>query len=71
MSEPYYSRVQRVAKIKSLHDPDDSAEYWLSKPVEDRFAALEFLRQQWISMQPNAAEQRFQRVCTVTQRTQR
>jgi hypothetical protein len=71
MSEPQYSRVERVAKIKSLQDPDDSLAYWLSKPIEERFAALEFLRQQWISMQPHAAEQGFQRVCTVTQRARR
>jgi hypothetical protein len=71
MSELQYSRVERVAKIKSLQDPDDSLAYWLSKPIEERFAALEFLRQQWISTQPHAAEQGFQRVCTVTQRARR
>jgi hypothetical protein len=71
MSELQYPKVERVAKIKSLHDPDDSLEYWLSKPVEERFAALEYLRQHWISTLPHAAEQRFQRVCTITRRARR
>jgi hypothetical protein len=69
MSALDFSTVQRVATIKSVREPDDDLSYWLSQPVEKRFAALEFLRQQWISMQPDAAEQRFQRVCTITQRT--
>jgi hypothetical protein len=69
MREPDFSVVQRVVNIKSLREPDDDLEYWLSQPIENRFAALEYLRQQWMSMQAHAAEQRFQRVCTIAQRT--
>jgi hypothetical protein len=69
MAEPDFSAVERVVNIKSLQDPADDLNYWLSQPIEKRFAALEFLRQQWISTQPHAAEQRFQRVCTITQRS--
>jgi hypothetical protein len=36
-------------QIKKLHDPDDSLDYWLSKSIEERFAALEYLRQEWMS----------------------
>jgi hypothetical protein len=66
MQTPDFAKVERVVQIKKLHDPDDSLDYWLSKTIEERFAALEYLRQQWM---PNAAQSRFQRVCTITQRS--
>lgn len=30
--------------VVRLTDPDDSADYWLSRPVEERLRALELLR---------------------------
>jgi hypothetical protein len=30
--------------VARLTDPDDSVEYWLSRPVEERLRALELLR---------------------------
>jgi hypothetical protein len=45
--------------------PSDRA-YWLSRPVEERIAALEKLRSDVLAGRPEA-EQRLQRVCRVTQ----
>jgi hypothetical protein len=49
--------------------PSDLA-YWLSRPVQERFAAGESLRQAYIQTLPHA-QQRFQRVCTITRRAPR
>jgi hypothetical protein len=45
--------------------PSDLA-YWLSRPVEERIAAVEKLRSDALAGRPDA-EQRLQRVCRVTQ----
>ncbi|MBK6713714.1 MAG: hypothetical protein IPG57_01055 [Burkholderiales bacterium] len=47
--------------------------YWLSRPIAERIAAVEWLRQQVEAMLPEAAdaEQRLQRVCRVARRTRR
>jgi hypothetical protein len=43
--------------------------YWLSRPMAERIAAVEVLRQQAFGAKaPGDAEQRLQRVCRVTQR---
>jgi hypothetical protein len=48
--------------VVSLTDPDDSVEYWLSRPVEERLRALEFLRRICYGA---AATARIQRVLEV------
>jgi hypothetical protein len=40
--------------VVRLTDPDDSVEYWLSRPVVERLQALEYLRR--ISYGPSASE---------------
>jgi hypothetical protein len=60
--------MEKVVTITTHKDqPKDSA-YWLSRPVEERFAALEFLRRQ---AHPDAAEHQLQRVLKITYRTPR
>jgi hypothetical protein len=31
--------------IQSLHEPTDDVAYWLSRPPEERFAAMQLLRE--------------------------
>jgi hypothetical protein len=49
--------------VAKLSDPDDALEYWLSRPVEERLQALEYLRR--ISYGYTAATGRLQRVLEV------
>jgi hypothetical protein len=58
--------MQRVVNKTTLKAATKDVRYWLSRPVEERFAALEALRQQAITPGSDA-EQRLQRVCRVTQ----
>jgi hypothetical protein len=58
--------MQKVVTRTTLKTASKDVRYWLSRPVEERFAALEALRLQ--AMPPGSdAEQRLQRVCRVTQ----
>ena len=60
-------KMQRVVVKTSLHPQDgrESADlqYWLSKPVHARLAAVEVLRRQMGGVD---AERRLQRVCRIT-----
>jgi hypothetical protein len=51
--------------VVRLTDPDDSLEYWLSRPVEERLRALEPLRR--ISYGDTIASAGLQRVLEVAQ----
>jgi hypothetical protein len=51
--------------VMSLTDPDDSLEYWLSRPVAERLQALEMLRR--IFYGEAAATARLQRVFEVAE----
>jgi hypothetical protein len=51
--------------VARLTDPDDSLQYWLSRPVRERLQALEQLRR--ISYGHNYAEQGLQRILEVVQ----
>lgn len=55
-----------VTKSRLGQEPKDLA-YWLSRPIQERFAAGEALRQAYIESLPHD-QQEFQRVCTITQR---
>ena len=62
--------MQHHVTKKSLHDKDDSLAYWRSRPVEERIAAVEALRNAYYAQVPHV-QQGFQRVCVITQRTPR
>jgi hypothetical protein len=51
--------------VVRLTDPDDSVEYWLSRPVEERLRALELLRRTFYGY--TSASEGLQRVLEVTQ----
>jgi hypothetical protein len=57
--------MKKVVTRTSLNDPPRDREYWLSRPPEERLAAVEQLRQQAAAGSPDA-EQGLQRVCRVT-----
>lgn len=62
--------MQHHIAIKTLRDKDDSLAYWRSRPVEERIAAVEALREAYYAQVPNV-QQGFQRVCVITQRARR
>ncbi|MBL8308847.1 MAG: hypothetical protein JNL19_00350 [Burkholderiales bacterium] len=60
--------IARVVRKTTLHTANDDARhlaYWLSRPVQERLAAVEELRRPVMEALP-IAEQRLQRVCRVT-----
>ena len=59
--------IEKVVFKTTLKDQPSDLAFWLCRSVQERFAALEFLRQQYISTLPDD-QQRFQKVCTITQR---
>ena len=60
IDEPRLDRTQ--FSVARLTDPDDSLEYWLSRPVEERLRALERLRRVCFG---DAASERIQRILEV------
>jgi hypothetical protein len=54
--------------VVRLTDPDDTLEYWLSRPVEERLQALELLRRTFYG---HSASEGLQRVLEVAQLEQR
>jgi hypothetical protein len=60
----------KTAVVTTLHAKSTDRAYWLSRPIEERIAAVEFLRQQLFEARPDA-EQGLQRVCRITQRQRR
>jgi hypothetical protein len=50
--------------VVRLTDPDDSIEYWLSRPVAERLQALEFLRRTFYG---DRASEGLQRIIEVAQ----
>jgi hypothetical protein len=59
-------RMDKVVVRTTLRTAPSDLAYWLSRPVEERIAAVERLRSDAMAGRPNA-EQRLQRVCRVTQ----
>ena len=51
--------------VVRLTDPDDTAEYWLSRPIEERLRALELLRRAFYGSA--SAGEGLQRVLEVAQ----
>jgi hypothetical protein len=58
--------MDKVILRTTLRSAPSDLAYWLSRPVEERIAALEKLRSDVLAGRPDA-EQRLQRVCRVTQ----
>jgi hypothetical protein len=59
--------IKKTIKIKNLNDKNlisDDLKYWLSKPPEERVAAVDFLRRQY-----HGSSERLQRVVRVVQRS--
>jgi hypothetical protein len=60
------TRLDRTKfSVARLTDPDDSLEYWLSRPVEERLQAIEILRRTFYGY--TSANEGLQRVLEVAQ----
>jgi len=62
------STMQKVVARYPLKAQPRDTEYWLSRPVDERLAAVEELRQNWLAAHPDAV-QGLQRVCRIIERT--
>ena len=58
--------MEKVVTRTTLRGAQSDLAYWLSRPVEERIAAVESLRRDALAARPEA-EPRLQRVCRVTQ----
>ena len=56
--------MDKVLKIVSLRSKNSDFDFWQSKSYQDRLAAIELLREQYIKLQKNV-QPRLQRVCRV------
>lgn len=66
MNDDTMHRMKKVIKRRPLRDPNaarEDLEYWLSRPPEERVAAVDFLRAQFYGR-----SQRLQRVARVLKR---
>ena len=61
--------MEKVLKITSVNEKQTDYTYWLTKSLQERLAAIEFLRQQFIDHQ-NDSKPGLQRICKVTNRKQ-
>jgi hypothetical protein len=59
--------MEKVVKIIGLRDPQSDLAYWLSKTPQERLAAIEILRQQYVRLQ--GIQPRLQRVCRIIKST--
>lgn len=59
--------MEKTVKRLPLHGAQSDTEYWLSRSPEERLAAVEHLRQEWLAFHPDAV-QRLQRVCRTVKR---
>lgn len=62
--------MEKVLKITSVKEKQSDYSYWITKSVQERLSAIEFLRQQFVNHQ-NEPQSGLQRVCKVTNRKQR
>jgi hypothetical protein len=58
--------MEKVLKITSVNEKQSDYIYWKTKSPQDRLAAIEFLRQQFIDH--NDSKSGLQRICKVTNR---
>lgn len=67
MSEPTWPRLDKTKLVvTSLFDDSDEKQYWLSRSPEERWAAMELMRQMVYGYDP--ATTRLQRILEITQR---
>ena len=59
--------MEKVLKITSVNEKQSDYPYWMTKSPQERLAAIEFLRQQFIYHQ-NDSKSGLQRICKVTSR---
>jgi tryptophan 2,3-dioxygenase len=57
--------MEKAVAIKQLKEKSSTFEYWMSKPVSERLAAIEMLRQQYIKFKYKDVQPRLQRVCRI------
>jgi hypothetical protein len=57
--------MEKVVTIKGLKEKSSSFQYWQSKTANERLAAIELLRQQYIKFKYSDVQPRFQRVCRI------
>jgi len=62
--------MEKVLKITSIKDKKSDFIFWQGKSFSERFEAIEFLRNQYFSLNKNV-QQGFQRVCRIVNQTQR
>ncbi len=60
--------MEKTIKRLSLHDRQRDTEYWLTRSPQERLAAVEQLRQEWIEGRSGVV-QGLQRVCRTLKRT--
>lgn len=60
--------MQKVVRKYKLGEEPNDLNYWLEKSPEERLAALELLRERYITMFLNGIRPRLQRVYTITKR---
>ena len=63
--------IRTAARLRHGEQEAKDLAYWLSRPMAERLAAVEFLRQQASADESTDAEPRLQRVCRVAQRPRR
>ena len=61
--------MEKGLKIVSLKDKQSDYAFWMTKTYQERLAALELLRQQYINFKGDA-QQGLQRVCRIIDRKQ-
>lgn len=59
--------MEKVVKIVGLHEQPSDLKYWLSKTPQERLAAIEILRLQYVRLK--RIQPRLQRVCRVVKAT--
>ena len=62
------SKMARVVVKSTVHDQPDDSEFWNSKSMTERVAAVEILRQRWIGVN-DGTRQGLQRVCRIIHRS--
>ena len=55
--------MEKVVKIVGLREQDSDLAYWMSKSPQERLAAIEILRQQYVRLK--GIQPRLQRVCRI------
>lgn len=62
--------MDKVIRIVRLKEQQSDFAYWQTKSPQERLAAIELLRKQYIRFTTKDAEPRLQRVCRVVKQAQ-